>query len=124
MICTPRNFVLTNLSTEKIMHLPEVFDYSEQLQTDVMCNLYLAEMSHFPTFFPSPKWVSVWRYAYITTCTCASLLTCLHVHMPLWLCARSPCCQHMVSETVKLQTAAFCGTEGWHLIRNTLGFVV
>lgn len=68
-------------------------------------------MSHFLTFF------RVWRGACIIAARVCLYSHVSRVHMALWRRARSPCCQHMASETVKLQTAAFCGPEGRHLIR-------
>lgn len=80
------------------------------------CEVYFAEMSHFPPFSPlhssaTSEWPSVCGRAYINTFMCVSVLTCVHECMWLCgsvaLCPASPGCQHMVSGKVKLQTAAF-----------------
>ena len=97
------------------------------------CEVYFAEMSHFTPFshpltqVPLLKvclcvWVCINYFMHARVCV--SVLTCLCAYGFVALCLQSPCCQHMVSGRVKLQTAAFCSTEGLHLIREHIRMCV
>jgi len=93
------------------------------------CEVYFAEMSCLPAFFyPSLKFHFSMGACMWVCISHACVLTRLHVYVASWLRgsvapwrrAQSPGCQHVVSERANLQTAAFCSTEGQHLIRNRM----
>lgn len=89
------------------------------------CEVYFAEMSHFPPFSPlhssaTSEWPSVCGRAYINTFMCVSVLTCVHECM--WLCGSVPGLSWLSAygfwESKTSNCSFLCRAEGRRLIRR------